>query len=162
MDRFKPIFVIDDMSADRDLLAGAVRAWRPEARVRTFGYLEDSYRQILDERPSAVVLDDFLGHLNALDTVKLMARMQMWGRIIVVAGTCQPARGALLKREGAFAYLSKRDIQADARVLGNVLADLEAASAAATVRLGTPSIFETIPELRNLPPLHPVSKSARA
>ncbi len=115
------IFVIDDNSVDASIAERAVRRAYPEVEIRQFGRIEDCYSSVMDLNPLCVVLDDYLGDLSAKQTLKLLRRLNMSGRLIVVSGLFVRSRGRELEEAGASSYLSKDDILDDPGILERAL-----------------------------------------
>ncbi|MEO1207248.1 MAG: response regulator [Pseudomonadota bacterium] len=152
----KPIFIIDDDRRDREMLERALRHVMPEARFRSFAVLEDSYGPILQDKPQCIILDDYLSHMNALDTLPFMKRMSMDGRIIIVASSLVRGRKEVLTAAGCADYLAKPDIASDPQILSDAIHALALKrKAAAERKQQQPSLFDRFPELQNLPPLEP-------
>ncbi|MEO1282450.1 MAG: response regulator [Pseudomonadota bacterium] len=149
----KPIFIIDDDRRDRDMIERAITACHPDVRTKTFGVLEDSYGPILHERPACIILDDYIGHLNALDTLQFLSKLSMRGRIIVVSSSCMNKRRSALIGAGCADYLEKDKVAEDPSILGQAIQAVVDWQIKRTQKAAEPTIFDTLPELRNLPPL---------
>lgn len=115
------IFVIDDSSVDASIAERAIRRAYPDVDVLQFSRIEDCYSSVFDLNPLCVVLDDYLGDMSAKQTLKLLRRLNMSGRLIVVSGLFVRSRGRELEEAGATSYLSKDDILDDPGVLKSAL-----------------------------------------
>ncbi|MEM6499420.1 MAG: hypothetical protein AAF709_22190 [Pseudomonadota bacterium] len=115
------IFVIDDNSVDASIAERAIRHAYPDVEVLQFGRIEDCYSSVIDLNPLCVVLDDYLGDTSAKQTLKLLRRLNMSGRLIVVSGLFVRSRGRELAEAGASSYLSKDNILDDPGILEKAL-----------------------------------------
>ncbi|MEM7750373.1 MAG: hypothetical protein AAF346_19140, partial [Pseudomonadota bacterium] len=99
----------------------AIRRAYPDVDVLQFSRIEDCYSSVFDLNPLCVVLDDYLGDMSAKQTLKLLRRLNMSGRLIVVSGLFVRSRGRELEEAGATSYLSKDDILDDPGILKSAL-----------------------------------------
>ncbi len=83
------IFIVDDSSFSRKVIADAIRAVRPDAELVPFGDSVEALEQFPIQKPDAATIDMVMPKLHGLELIEKLRETGVTARLIVMTADIQ-------------------------------------------------------------------------